>query len=115
MEESQGWEGPRSPAELGSSGEDREHLNVWLDFLPEHGSYSGAWWGRWQQQFRPGQEHLSFCFHLCVRGRVGSAGGGGWRLLSAGREGSLWLALAAACPHSPSPPGLSELPAVFSL
>lgn len=82
MEESQGWEGPQSPAELGSSGEDCEHLNVWLDFLPEHGSYSGAWWGRWQRQFRPGQEHLSFCFHLCVRGCVGSAAGGGWRLLS---------------------------------
>lgn len=49
---------------------------MWSDFLPQCGSYSEAWWGGWQHQFRSGQEHLSFCFHLCVRGRLGSQGGG---------------------------------------
>lgn len=86
--------GPQGPVES-----DCKHLNVWLDFLPEHGSHGGAWWGRWQPQFHPAQEHV-FLFPPVCEGACGLSGWGEAGGFSQSVEKVLcgWLWQACLCP-----------------
>lgn len=83
---------------------------MWLDFLPESAAFAvraGGEGGSYSSA--PGPEHLSFCFHLRMRGRVGSWGAG-----RAGRLFCVWLCQAVTPDPRPSPSGLSELPTLLS-